>query len=157
MQPCHFTVIGFFVYSGFMNSRQRELKRQKIKRARQISKTNTLIKSIESTVTINSSDMDSMFFTPCIYFLLQNDKVVYVGESISVMTRISQHVKDGTKSFNGFSFEPFRGSDKERKHKEKLLIKKLQPVYNIQHAVVRVLKQTEYKGCSPDLIPDLTS
>ena len=33
-------------------------------------------------------------YAPCVYFLCKNDRVVYVGQSISVAGRISTHTKD---------------------------------------------------------------
>ncbi len=39
-----------------------------------------------------------------IYFLKHNDTVVYVGKSINIKNRITNHIKEKTKVFNNFEF-----------------------------------------------------
>ncbi|QJR79660.1 hypothetical protein CA267_002020 [Alteromonas pelagimontana] len=39
-----------------------------------------------------------------VYFLLQDDEVVYVGQGTSVLTRIGNHIADPEKEFNGYCF-----------------------------------------------------
>jgi excinuclease UvrABC nuclease subunit len=81
----------------------------------------------------NIHNMQALFFTPCIYFLKCNNQVVYIGETKSAMTRISQHIADNVKIFDSVSFEPFEGSDMERKEEEADLIRRIKPIYNIVH------------------------
>lgn len=117
-----------------MNKVKRNIKARRVKEARKKAKLNRLVTSIENTYTANVNEFELMFLTPCIYFLFQDDKIVYIGETTAAMTRISQHAKNHKKQFNRFSIEPFNGSTKERKNKERLLITKFKPVYNVQHA-----------------------
>ena len=85
------------------------------------------------TSSINIDSFNSYFLNPCIYFLNLDGKIVYIGETISLMTRISQHVNEAAKVFNNFSFEPCSGSDKERKSIEAKLIRRHKPKYNVVH------------------------
>lgn len=68
-----------------------------------------------------------------IYFLRHNGRIVYIGESDCVMTRVSNHISDGVKEFDTFTFQSFNGSKFARKDKESYLIKKYQPKYNMVH------------------------
>tara|TARA_R110000744_G_scaffold87840_3_gene171420 strand:- start:1337 stop:1735 length:399 start_codon:yes stop_codon:yes gene_type:complete len=68
-----------------------------------------------------------------VYYLLRDNEVVYIGESICIFSRLSQHFKSTEKEFNTFKYEKFEGSDLERKRKEAKLIKKYRPVLNFTH------------------------
>lgn len=105
--------------------------RERIAKAKSYARTSRIISKIENTVHVG--DLDFLFFKAGIYSLKCNGKVVYIGETISLMTRISQHISENTKIFNSISFEIFEGSDKERKHKERSMIKRLKPFYNKTH------------------------
>lgn len=78
--------------------------------------------------------VEELFATPVIYFLEHNDTVVYVGQTRSLMTRISQHFSENTKIFTRFSFIVFNGGERERLQAEKKYIKELRPFYNKTHA-----------------------
>ena len=77
--------------------------------------------------------VEDLFFKSVIYFLYCNDEIVYVGQTESLMTRISQHIQENTKIFTSFKFIYFEGSEKERLLKEKEFIKQIKPIYNIVH------------------------
>jgi hypothetical protein len=66
-----------------------------------------------------------------IYILLQNLEIVYIGQSKCVLTRLSTHINEKNKKFNGIRMivEP---DEKERLAVEQLLIAKYQPIYNGQ-------------------------
>ena len=65
-----------------------------------------------------------------IYFLLQGEKLVYVGETSCVITRIMQHQQD--KEFDGFRF--LRIDNVERRLElEAVYIRRYAPKYNIAH------------------------
>jgi hypothetical protein len=65
-----------------------------------------------------------------VYFLMQDDALVYVGETSCVITRIMQHRQD--KEFNGFRF--LRVEDgAERLKLEAVYIRRYSPKYNITH------------------------
>ena len=81
----------------------------------------------------NSFSVKDLFFTPVIYFLECNNTVVYVGQTTSLMTRMSQHIQENTKVFTSFKFIVFKGSDKQRLQKEKQFIKDIKPIYNVTH------------------------
>lgn len=90
-----------------------------------------LVDQWENTYTVKS--MGLLFFRPCIYFLKHNNVVVYVGETKSLMNRITQHINEGSKIFDSFSFQVYQGSDFERKNEEARLISAIKPRYNIVH------------------------
>ena len=66
--------------------------------------------------------------TPVIYFLLNNGKIVYVGSSKKVKTRVKTHISRGLKVFDDFIIE--ETNDEEMKQKEKEYIEKHKPKYN---------------------------
>ncbi len=68
-----------------------------------------------------------------IYFLKHHGRIVYIGESECVLSRISEHIKDGVKEFDTFTFSVFGGTKFARKDKEATLIKRFQPKYNLTH------------------------
>lgn len=73
------------------------------------------------------------FCNPVIYYLIKEREVVYVGETTSLMSRISDHYREGKKDFDSFRFVPFEGTDFERKQKEREEIMFHKPKYNIVH------------------------
>jgi hypothetical protein len=91
------------------------------------------IKIEEFNLSCTKFSVEELFATPVIYFLEHNGNVVYVGQSESLMTRISQHFAENTKIFTTFSFIPFKGSYKQRLNAEKKYIKNLCPFYNKVH------------------------
>jgi len=68
-----------------------------------------------------------------IYFLFRDNEVVYVGESICIFSRLSQHFKSTEKEFTSFKYEKFEGNATERKKKEAKYIKKYRPILNFTH------------------------
>lgn len=82
-------------------------------------------------------NLEELYFKPCIYFLKYNNNIVYIGETTSLMNRISQHINECVKVFDTFSYEVFDGTTKERKHKESVLIRRLKPHYNIVHNPIK--------------------
>lgn len=107
-----------------------ELRKRYVK-AKKISRTQRIVEKLENRYHV--SNMETIFFTPCIYFLKAKGHVVYIGETTSIMTRISQHIQENTKVFDSFAFEIFNGSAAERKFEESDLINKIKPFYNINH------------------------
>ena len=107
-----------------------ELRNRYVK-AKKISRTQRLVVKLENRYHV--SNMETIFFTPCIYFLKAKGHVVYIGETTSVMTRISQHLQENTKIFDSFTFEIFNGSTAQRKYEESKLIKSIKPFYNVCH------------------------
>ena len=63
-----------------------------------------------------------------IYCLLQDDTIVYVGQSNSVIRRVGFHIGQNIKKFNQFSYIELEG---RRDDLEFELIEQLQPKYNI--------------------------
>lgn len=78
-------------------------------------------------------DPSLLFDVPGIYFLYNDDILIYIGESKCVMSRVRTHFTSDQKNFNRFSYEIFQGTDKERKAKEAKLIRKFRPVVNMTH------------------------
>lgn len=102
-----------------------EAKRRSIKRK--------LIRKYENTHHIFSDDFSVLAKKSCIYFLRKKNKIVYIGETTSFLTRLSQHFNEGVKDFDNVSFEAFNGSTKQRRTYEKNLIQMHKPLYNIVH------------------------
>lgn len=109
------------------------IKKTKIKlwQARKLSRTQRLIERLEKRYHV--ANIETLFFKPCIYFLKAKGNVVYIGETTSIMTRISQHLQENTKIFDSFTFEVFDGTTAERKFEESDLINRIKPFYNICH------------------------
>jgi hypothetical protein len=101
--------------------------------AKRRSKQRKLIRKYENTCHIFSDDFHVLAKTSCIYFLRQKTKIVYIGETTSFLTRVSQHFNEATKIFDNVSFEIFSGSTKERRVYEKKLIQRYRPKYNVIH------------------------
>jgi hypothetical protein len=64
-----------------------------------------------------------------IYFLIRGDKVVYVGKSVSVVARVTQHVNEGVKAFDYALYLPLCEDD--HVVAEDAFIKCLKPEYNV--------------------------
>lgn len=74
--------------------------------------------------------LSDFFGVAGVYFLMQEDTVVYIGETSCIVSRLSQHRQD--KEFNGFRM--LRVDDEtERLRLEKAYIQKHAPKYNIIH------------------------
>jgi hypothetical protein len=67
-----------------------------------------------------------------VYFLIRDNKIIYIGESSCVYSRIAQHYKEGIKEFNNFIIERVEGLEK-RKKIERRHIKRFRPVCNLIH------------------------
>ena len=85
-----------------------------------------------------------------IYYLYNDNKIVYVGKSdVNVMKRISMHFTDKTKNFNRYKIEiKPELTNKQLESLEKKLIKRLTPIYNKIHNHKHQLKHnydTDYK------------
>lgn len=63
-----------------------------------------------------------------VYLLFDNDAVVYVGQSCSVLRRIGEHLSDRTKVFDSVALVPC--STDSRLWLERLYIERLRPRYN---------------------------
>jgi hypothetical protein len=64
-----------------------------------------------------------------IYFLLENDELVYIGQSTNIMARISHHIADPDKSFNQHTIMPVV-PEVSLNDLEAILILKYKPKYN---------------------------
>lgn len=81
---------------------------------------------------LHKKRLDQHFGLSGVYVLLKGNKIVYVGESSCIMTRLSQHYKEGIKDFDYFFYEVYK-TEKQRKNKEKQYIKRFRPKYNLVH------------------------
>lgn len=68
--------------------------------------------------------------TSGVYFLYENDELVYIGESENVFSRIGTHIKEGVKDFDNWTYVEVDNT-KNRKHLESFLINICKPKYNI--------------------------
>ncbi len=81
----------------------------------------------------NNCNADS--FLSGIYFLTSKGKIVYVGQSDSIITRIGDHIRDNKKIFDNFKFISSKtffwlDSIKHREYAEAKCIRKFRPKYN---------------------------
>ncbi len=63
---------------------------------------------------------------PCIYFLIKDEEIVYVGKTVDLMMRISSHLK--TKDFDSFNYMVCDKCDLNKL--ETYYVLKYSPVYN---------------------------
>ena len=69
---------------------------------------------------------------PGVYFLFENDELVYIGQSVDVQSRCLFHVKKWPNIEKGFYY---RVEDREKRNRTELnLIYKHQPKYNINNS-----------------------
>jgi len=86
-----------------------------------------------------------------IYFLCKGGKVVYVGQSVNLINRISEHLSEGKKNFDGYYYE-YVGKNDVMSDVEAEYIVSLNPKYNkvlpqnsIYVSVNTVAKKTKWK------------
>lgn len=75
-----------------------------------------------------------------VYFLCLNGVVVYVGQSIAVLGRVSHHIASKEKNWNSVYFIPYEPDALD--NAERHWINKLKPFYNVE-AMQRVLEKNE--------------
>ena len=68
---------------------------------------------------------------PIVYFLLDNDTIVYVGKSLNGMVRIYDHIKNSNYGFNAYAF--FNVPKEQIDKLERRYIKRFSPKYNKMH------------------------
>jgi len=76
----------------------------------------------------------NIVLTPCIYALIQDDKIVYIGQTYDIMRRLSVHI-DSYKVFDSYAIVEWV-QNKDSKHLSDLeakYIKELKPKYNTIH------------------------
>lgn len=76
-----------------------------------------------------------------IYLLKQGEKVVYVGSSEKVETRITQHQNDSSKTFD--SYQVIGCKESELCNLESYYIEKYKPIYNKKS---RIANKPDYSG-----------
>ena len=67
---------------------------------------------------------------PGVYFLCDETKVLYVGQSVNVQSRVMTHVRDGRKQFDHTRIFYFPVPESELRQIEAELIRMLRPKYN---------------------------
>lgn len=75
-----------------------------------------------------------------VYFLFNNDELIYIGKSINIFQRLQSHLKD--KYFDSYSFFKCDSEDNATKLEKELIIK-LKPKLNIQHKVSDIKNEIE--------------
>lgn len=63
-----------------------------------------------------------------IYFLMRGDQVVYIGQSINVVSRVCTHMREGKKNFDHFRYMPCDFNDLDKI--EASFISMFDPEYN---------------------------
>lgn len=64
-----------------------------------------------------------------VYFLFHNERLVYIGKSLNIQTRISNHITENVKLFTSFSF--VKNSPRNISALEEAYIEAYKPKYNI--------------------------
>jgi predicted GIY-YIG superfamily endonuclease len=86
-------------------------------------------RSIPAILRALSANVQEFFIPlsgPCIYFLMREDRIVYVGQSMSIARRIPDHLS--SKSFDRIYYSPVQ--EKEMDGIERTLIEYYDPEYN---------------------------
>jgi len=78
-----------------------------------------------------------------VYFLLQKEAVVYVGQSIDIKSRIKAHKKDKSKIFDDFMY--IECKKELLKTSEEAFILKHNPIFNIKRAEITIEKKKTKK------------
>lgn len=83
----------------------------------------------QSKAYVDVRKVEKVFLKSGVYFLFKDKKVVYIGESHCVISRVSQHTQEGIKEFDEFRLIYIEG-ERDREKEEKKMIRKFRPVYN---------------------------
>ena len=67
-------------------------------------------------------------YIPCIYFLISNNEIVYVGQTINFYGRLTAHIKNKNKIFDSYFIEKHSKSKLDDYETEYIL--KFRPIYN---------------------------
>mgnify|MGYP002398217192 CR=1 FL=1 len=78
-------------------------------------------------------EVDWMYNISGVYFLFKDDNLIYIGESSCIIRRISEHITNGVMTFNYFKIFQIEPNSDARKEIEKRMIKKHNPICNLQH------------------------
>ena len=74
--------------------------------------------------------MEINYLSSGIYLLIDNPFVVYVGQSITPLSRIGQHLKEGKKKFTNVKVIPCSKDKNDLIRLESMMISVLKPIYN---------------------------
>lgn len=92
----------------------------------------------EESLSRDIISIDLYFNKSGIYFLFKETKLVYIGESYCIYSRIAQHLKENVKEFNHFKIYKLIENQQLRKRTEKSLIKKYKPLLNFTHNLDKI-------------------
>jgi hypothetical protein len=83
----------------------------------------------------------------CIYALIKNDEVVYIGQSSSIMGRLQQHIAECRKDFDSYAIVEWLDTHSTHivNEKERFYIEKLKPTYNVIHNKKSINKKKKPK------------
>jgi hypothetical protein len=90
-------------------------------------------KKDQEKLSVDAISRSTIFGIKGVYFLFRDRKLLYIGESECVTTRIGQHIQDGVKNFDSYKIIPVETSTADRKRLEKKLIKRHSPPLNVAH------------------------
>lgn len=86
--------------------------------------------SVDKILTKEAVFKDAVSYdgNPCIYFLIRDEAIVYVGQTVDLTRRINEHKREGKKDFDSFSSASVKGRDLDKV--ESLCILYYRPIYN---------------------------
>ena len=79
------------------------------------------------TIIENAKDIEELLFSG-VYYLIDNNEIVYIGQSTNVAARITTHVQNGTMAFDRYYVCPVAPG--KLRECESIAIKELEPKYN---------------------------
>jgi hypothetical protein len=86
-------------------------------------------KEIHALVHSNATEVKSLGYRACgVYFLLLDDEIVYIGQSVDCFQRVSTHARDESKTFNRACYVSV--PKEELDDIESVLIALFKPVHN---------------------------
>ena len=110
-----------------------------------LEKLDTMIDELLNPDSVKVLDLESMF-TVGIYFLVSENEIVYVGQSIDIGQRVRSHRNDIKKVFDEVRF--IECKEEELLEKECEFISVLNPKYN-------KTKTDGFYGCCPDIVKSI--
>ena len=90
---------------------------------------NKILNKVDINKTLKKIKFNN-YYKPCVYGLFLGEKCVYVGQSVTLFSRIDGHKRDKQKKFDSFCIFEYEDDEQIRLIIESLFIIKYKPPYN---------------------------
>lgn len=97
---------------------------------------------------INELLIETVKNNPCVYFLVLNNKIQYIGQTVCLISRARDHLNNG-KKFNHIFY--INVPENELDNLEELLIKQYDPPLNGQYHSTRKKSRRNGEYCGPGI------